>query len=409
VIDGRIAFSGGSSYSLLVLSGFDTMLPAVLRKIEELVNAGANIVGNPPLKSPSLMGYPQCDRQLQEIAKRLWDSLDTPATLTVRKYGKGRIYWSGPFSRSENELYPGYEATAELLTTMGVLEDFSATGPVRYTHRRTNIHDIYFVANKSPHAIEVECTFRDGSDQPELWIPVTGDIHSLTQYSYYENGKTTIPMRFEPYESFCVVFTHKELEQPMNISRKINFPELKPIAVVDGSWDVSFDTKWGGPEKIVFSELEDWTHRSERGIKYYSGLATYRKSFDLPDFHSSDGDIYLDLGVVHHIARVRLNGKDLGAIWTSPWHVKITNAVRPKDNRLEIEVANLWTNRLLGDQQEPDVNVRKVKWPSGLLDGKEWPAGRYTYTTKRFGKMKLPLLKSGLLGPVTVQIDDSKR
>ena len=409
VIDGRIAFPGGTAYSLLVLSGFDTMLPAVLRKIEKLVIAGANIIGSPPLKSPSLMDYPRCDHELQNIARRLWGSLDTPAMLSERKYGMGRIYWGGPFSKSENELYPGYEVTAELLADMGVPEDFSATGPVRYTHRRTKNHDIYFVANKSPHVIKADCTFRDGSDQPELWIPITGDIHSLSQYSYYENGRTTIPMRFEPYESFFVVFPHKELEQPRNALRETNFPQQKPIVVVDRPWDVSFDTEWGGPEKIVFNKLEDWTQRSERGIKYYSGLATYRKSFDLPDFHPSDGDLYLDLGDVYHIARVRLNGKNLGVIWTAPWRVKITNAVRPKDNHLEIEVANLWTNRLLGDQQEPDVNIRTVQWPSGLLEGKEWPAGRYTFTTKKFGKMKLPLLKSGLLGPVTVQIADFKR
>ncbi|MDT8303768.1 MAG: hypothetical protein RQ760_19960, partial [Sedimentisphaerales bacterium] len=212
-----------------------------------------------------------------------------------------------------------------------------------------------------------------------------------------------------PYESFFVVFSCKKIERPRNVLRETNFPESKQIAALNGPWDISFDTEWGGPENIVFNELEDWTDRSERGIKYYSGIATYRKSFDLPDFHPSDGDIYLDLGTVHHIARVRLNGNDLGVIWTAPWRVKITHTVRPKDNRLEIDVANLWTNRLLGDQQEPDANVRTVNWPSGLLEGKKWPAGRYIFTTKRLDKMKLPLLKSGLLGPVTVQIAAFKR
>jgi hypothetical protein len=409
VRNGRISFPAGTTYRLLVLPGFETMFPAVLRKIEELVDAGATIVGSPPLKSPSLVDYPECDRQLQEIAKRLWGSLDTPATLTQRKYGKGRIYWGGPFSMSERELYPAYEATAELLANMGVPEDFAAAGPVRYTHRRTSNHDIYFVANKSPHVIEADCTFRDGGDRPELWIPVTGDMCRLTQYYCRENGRTTIPMRFEPYESFFVVFSRKQAEQPGSVLQEISFTKPRPIAVVSGPWDVSFDTKWGGPEKIVFNELEDWTQRGERGIKYYSGPATYRKSFDLPDLHPSDGDLYLDLGDVHHIARVRLNEKDLGVIWTAPWRTKITNLIQAKDNHLEIKVANLWTNRLLGDQQEPDANVRTVQWPSGLLEGKEWPTGRYTFTTKRFGEMKLPLLKSGLLGPVTIQTVDFSR
>jgi hypothetical protein len=409
VREGRVLFPGGTAYSLLVLPGFDTMLPAVLCKIEELVKAGATIVGSPPLKSPSLMNYPRSDQELQKIARRLWESLNTPAVLTERKYGKGRIYWGGPFFRSENNLFPGYKATAELLKKMGIMEDFSANGPIRYTHRRTQNHDIYFVSNKSPELIEADCTFRDGSDRPELWIPVTGEMFHILQYNYRVNGQTTIPMRFEPYESFFVVFSHKDFEQSGNTLREINFPEMRKIAVLNGPWNVSFDSKLGGPKKVVFNELEDWTQRNERGIKYYSGLATYSKSFDLPNLHPSEGDIYLDLGAVHHIARVCLNGKDLGAIWTAPWHVKITDVVRSRDNHLEIEVANLWTNRLLGDMQEPDAKVRTVKWSSGLLEGKEWPAGRYTFTTKRLDKMKLPLLKSGLLGPVTVQIADFER
>jgi hypothetical protein len=320
------------------------------------------------------MDYPGCDQHLQETAKRLWGSLDTPKMLTERKYGKGRIYWGGPFSRSEHELYPAYEATAELVANMSVPEDFVATGPIRHMHRRTEVHDIYFVANKSPRVIEADCTFRDGGPRPELWMPVTGEMYRLRQYNCAEDGRTKIPMRFEPYESFFVVFARKQVEQPGNVLQEISFTEPKPIAVVGGPWDVSFDTKWGGPEKIVFNELEDWTQRSERGIKYYSGLATYRKSFDLPAFPPSDGDIYLDLGDARHMARVRLNGENLGVVWTAPWRRKITSVVRAKDNHLEIEVANLWTNRLLGDQQEPDANVRTVQWPSGLLEGKSWPA-----------------------------------
>jgi len=409
VRNGRISFPGGTTYSLLVLPDCKTMLPAVLQKIEQLVNAGATIVGAPPVKSPSLVDYPICDRQLQEIASRLWGSPDTPETLTHRKYGKGRICWGGPFSRSENGLYPGYEATAELLTDMGVEEDFTATGPVRYTHRRTENHDIYFVANKSSQAIRADCTFRDGGEKPELWIPVTGEMRSLAKYYYHESGRTTIPMRFEPYESFFVIFSRKQAGRPANILPEINFTEPKPIAGVDGPWDVSFDTKLGGPKKIVFDNLIDWTQHSNRGIKYYSGVATYEKSFDLPDFQPSDCDLYLDLGEVHHLAGLRLNGKDLGVIWTAPWRVKITDSVRAKDNHLQIEVANLWTNRLLGDRQEPDANIRTVQWPSGLLEARQWPAGRYTFTTKQFGEMELPLLKSGLLGPVTVQVDDFKK
>ncbi|MCF7676035.1 MAG: hypothetical protein K9M97_11870, partial [Akkermansiaceae bacterium] len=150
--------------------------------------------------------------------------------------------------------------------------------------------------------------------------------------------------------------------------------------------------------------LQDWTTREERGIKYYSGIATYRKLFEFPQesavrSQESGRKLYLDLGTVHDLARVRLNGKDLGVVWCAPWRVEITDTLKPGTNQLEIEVANRWPNRLLGDTQAPDKEVRTVKWESGLLSGKEFKTGRYTFTTgEGLGK----LLPSGLLGPVRV-------
>jgi hypothetical protein len=112
--------------------------------------------------------------------------------------------------------------------------------------------------------------------------------------------------------------------------------------------------------------------------------------------------LFLDLGDVREIARVRLNGKDLGVVWTSPWRVEITAVVRPRGNRLEIEVANLWPNRLIGDERLPDDGVREGRWPDWLLNGTPRTSGRFTFTTNRFYKKDDPLLPSGLLGPVSV-------
>ena len=152
VKDGLIAFPGASSYRLMVLPQVQTMTPALLEKIRDLVKAGATVVGSPPLKSPSLVGYPVCDDQVRTLAKELWGNLDAPAGVTKRMYGKGAIHWGGilsPASPSRQPaLYPDYEHTASILKSMGVVEDFTATGPVRYGHRRTNDRDIYFVSNK---------------------------------------------------------------------------------------------------------------------------------------------------------------------------------------------------------------------------------------------------------------------
>jgi len=147
----------------------------------------------------------------------------------------------------------------------------------------------------------------------------------------------------------------------------------------------------------------DWTAHEMRGIKYYSGIASYKKTFNIEKLENKA--YYIDLGVVHDIARVKLNGKDIGVVWCAPWRIDGSEALKEGENQLEIEVANRWINRLLGDRQKPDANVRTVKFENGLMGGKEYTTGRYTFTTDaamESFKFTEPL-SSGLLGPVTIQ------
>ena len=110
----------------------------------------------------------------------------------------------------------------------------------------------------------------------------------------------------------------------------------------------------------------------------------------------------LDLGSAYDICRVSLNGKDLGIVWTAPWRVDITDAVRSKGNELVIKLANSWVNRLIGDQQAGDKNARRLSWKSGLLGGRTFPAGRYTFVTHQFLNADSPLKPAGLLGPISI-------
>ncbi|MEI7903185.1 MAG: glycosylhydrolase-like jelly roll fold domain-containing protein, partial [bacterium] len=159
----------------------------------------------------------------------------------------------------------------------------------------------------------------------------------------------------------------------------------KPVQELTGPWTVQFDPKWGGPaQPAVFNDLTDWTDRSDLGIKYYSGIATYRKAFSLTQIPG--GKTYLGLGVVHDMARVRLNGRDLGVVWCVPWRVEVTGIIKAGANQLEIEVANRWPNRMIGDKQPDDANARTT--------------GRYTFSTHDPYKQQSPLLPSGLRGPV---------
>jgi hypothetical protein len=173
---------------------------------------------------------------------------------------------------------------------------------------------------------------------------------------------------------------------------------------VNTPWKLSFDPKWGGPENVVFDSLVDWTTRPEEGIKYYSGIATYHNTIKLPENVIADKntELFLDLGEVNNLARVRINGKDMGVVWTAPFRIKISDAVISGENQIAIEVANLWPNRLIGDEQKPDDGIKNGKWPEWLLKGLPRTSGRYTFATYAHYKKDSPLMRSGLTGPVKI-------
>jgi hypothetical protein len=229
----------------------------------------------------------------------------------------------------------------------------------------------------------------------------------------YERGDSilTLTLRFEDAQSFFIVFRNKG-KMPGTGN---NFPYPQEVQTLGGSWQVRFDSIWGGPARpVVFTKLEDWTTRPEKGIRYFSGTAVYHKSFDASSaIRNGRKDLYLDLGDVKHIARVILNGKDLGVAWTAPWRVRIPKGLlKDKRNRLEIEVTNTWANRLIGDEQEP----ADCKWMPGFMGGtylKEFPdwflkgeprpsKGRYCFTTWNYFTKDSPLVSSGLMGPVRI-------
>ncbi len=266
-----------------------------------------------------------------------------------------------------------------------------------------NDSEIYFISNRTGSAIRETCIFRDGRENAELWDPLTGNIYSVrTVFSL--DGMISLPVLLEPYQSFFIVF-NKSGSSGEGKTLKLNtLTARKTVRTLDGQWNVAFDTAWGGPAKIVFNQLTDWTERQEEGIKYYSGIATYNKIFDFPEYTEfRSTELFLNLGSVKNLARVGLNGKDLGILWTSPWQVRITDCIKKKSNRLTIEVANLWINRLIGDEIKPYDGIENGKWPDWLTEGKPRTSGRYTFTTHHYYKKGDPLSESGLIGPVRIE------
>ena len=384
VSKGRIVFPGGASYALLVLPNRPTMTPALVEKIGVLARAGAAVVGPPPLKSPSLVGYPACDREVATRAQAVWGGMSAPTTLIPHRCGKGQVFWGGTVNSDAADLYPAYDVTAGILAAQGLAPDFASSGPLRYTHRSTPDREIYFVANRTGEPVRAIGTFRVAGQVPELWDAVTGTIRALPEY-HSSGGLTSVPLQLDAFGSGFVIFPHRRAVAATRTAAQSNFATFKPIGTLDGPWDVAFDTSLGGPAHAQFETLVDWTARPEPEIQYFSGIALYRKSFDLPQGGVADGKtpVYLDLGTVHSMARVRVNGQDCGVVWTPPWRVDITRAVKPTGNHLEIEVANLWPNRMIGDAKFPEKPI--------------------TQTTYRPYKASHALLPSGLLGPVRIE------
>ena len=208
-----------------------------------------------------------------------------------------------------------------------------------------------------------------------MWNPVTGEISKAVNF-YQENGRTFVDLNFNPNGSAFVVFRKPIFITKNNktTNKSFIFNDLKEIK---GSWQVSFDIKWGGPKSVTFDKLVSWTDRIENGIKYYSGKAIYKTTFDL-NTPLKEVKI-IDLGVVKDvgIAKVKLNGKDLGILWCPPYRVSVAGLLKEKGNILEIEVVNTWRNRLIGDREKPDsqrftktnitINPDWKLEPSGLL------------------------------------------
>lgn len=389
VKNGRITFRGGMSYSLLVLPEFETMTPRLLAKIKELLEAGATVVGMPPTRSPGLENFPACDLQVQKLAKELWG--EDPA-VPERKIGKGRLLLDGHAAQRKpnailtnqtrsDGLYPDYSDTIGILSDMGLPPDFASDGEVRYLHRHEPAAEIYFVGSRSDAAQKVRCQFRIAGKAPELWDPVTGEVGVFPEFTS-EKGITSMKLELAAHESRFIVFRQPSgwLKNPGN-----RLGLMKTNLTLAGPWLVSFDPKWGGPTNVTFPSLQDWSQSVDPGIKYYSGKAVYRTRFDCDVNHAAKGKFFLALGEINGMASVKLNGRDLGVAWCPPWRLSVPPAIlTARDNQLEITVANLWPNRLIGDLSLP-------------------PEKRLAWTTLNPFKKNSPLVKSGLLGPVGLE------
>jgi hypothetical protein len=363
VKDGKLMLPDGMSYRMMVLPPLNTITPELLFKLKELVNAGAIILGPKPLKSPSLKNYPFADEKVKRIANELWGKDKTKTA-----FGKGFVLDGISLESALNQ----FKIDKDIVIPNGK--------PLLFTHRKTSKVDIYFLTNQSDEKQEADVVFRVNGKVPEIWDATTGISRKLPEFNSTVKG-INIPLKFEPAESYFIVF----VDEKSIGSKGENFPSGNIKEEIITPWTVNFQANKRGPgTPVKFDILKDWALSKDESIKYFSGTATYSNTFK--GISPTNGErVFLDLGEVKDMATIKINGKAVGGLWTAPWKIDITNYVNNDKNTVDVEVVNLWVNRMIGDSKLP-INERPT-----------WLANNYFNPTD-------PLQPSGLLGPVKIKL-----
>jgi hypothetical protein len=354
-----VVATGGARYRVIYLGGTSNkMTLPTLKRLAALVEGGATVVGKAPEGSPSLGGDAA---EYAALVAKLWPGSG------ITLLGKGTVINSSDIRTS--------------LERLGVAPDFRYSGgskgaDIPFVHRKLADGDSYYLVNRNDRSETIEARFRVTGKAPELWHAETG-LSEAVSYRI-ENGETIVPLSLASEESVHVVFRKAAVADAFAIKK------LAPttLARLDGAWTVAFQADRSAPASSTMPKLAPLNEHADPGIKYFSGIATYTKEFTTPKGWKAGQPLWIDLGEVKELAEVSVNGKPAGAAWHAPYRIDIGSAAKPGKNSLEVRIANLWVNRLIGDAQ-PGAN-------------------KITFTAMPTYTKDAPLRPSGLIGPVTL-------
>jgi hypothetical protein len=397
------------------------MLPEVAEKLLRLVQAGAVIVSpNKPDRSPSLKDYPKCDARVAAVTRELWES---------KRYSKNL-----------------FTNVAEATQALGLKPDFiDPSRKLKINHRRSPDGDFYFLVNRTLAMAHSRVSFRIAGRQPELWQAEDGSIINAPVWEEKE-GRTTVQVQLAPQQSVFVVFRKKSggqvhptevVTQPVDAKwfatvsengvpalralervgadvkysdgtlkqMEIPAPREQPLC---GPWPVTFNPKIGEPFRMELPELAEFSKHADAKLRYFSGTAVYRKELTVAALAPNEG-VVLDLGELHSIASVRVNGGAEQVIWYPPWRLDIGKHVKPGANTIEISVTTTWANAVIGDERIPaDFNVKPnwsgqfmTAYPGWFLKNQPRPSARKTFTfPANYYNAESQPLPAGLMGPL---------
>ncbi len=400
VENSELVLPTGQRFAVLYLEPEQEINPLVINKLDELLKAGAVILGNKPDRIKeigSLVNVPKT----KELINKLWENSDNKTIETILK----------------KHSVVSNRSTSEVLNSIGRAKDVDYMGDelnlLDYIHYQKDGLHFYFLRNTTGEVISRTLSFRQDNKYPEIWNPVTGEINPVSVYSI-NNGRTEISLSFNEYESVLIVFkeglklnfSNNDFELPDN-SEVVYLPDglvllneesnkVKGSAAacvpLDGSWEIYFNHQMGTPEKVISNKLKSWTESDNQSIKYFSGSAIYEKTFQYFKESVDSSMVFLDLGEIETVGDVWLNGVHLGVSWCKPHRFDVTEILKSGNNTLKIEVCNTWSNRLKGDavtgESNTYTNITKTNIQGLNRNFIEWK--------------DVPLMNSGLLGPVNL-------
>nr|WP_236778482.1 glycosyl hydrolase [Pseudalgibacter alginicilyticus] len=436
VVNGVIELSDLAHCEMLVLNDRSSYMDiATLKNLYRLVNEGAIIAGKPPMSPPGYKEIENSMDEFNELVDKIWGGLDDDHA--SKSIGKGKVWNTTNLDKivTITDLKPDLEFIPN-----------QQIDSLRYIHKKIDDTDVYFVTNLSSALQSVKVSIRITGKKPELWDAATGKTSDVPIYKV--SNSTEIPFNLEAGGSRFIVFRDKlpskwiaKVEPDILETLETNYlvkgdKQLKIVYSDDSikthltkecsepmdlskSWQVTFIEGRGAPsEAVAFESLMSWTEHSNEDIKYYSGIAEYAKTFTLPNNYINKGQrCILKLGDVYDVAQVSINGHKPVIVWKKPAELDVTDMLVNGENKITIGVANRWINRLIGDEQiETDILYREGsgKFTTGVIEAfPDWMRDeqrakeenkRHTFTTWKHYTADAPLKKSGLLGPVQLEV-----
>jgi hypothetical protein len=366
---GVVVTPTGNFYKAVVLPKTRNLTLPVLERLDAYVRQGGVLIGMPPTGSTGIVDAAVAGK-VAALTTELFGACGAQASTEIHNLGPGRVVCTGDSHAALLALHVKQDFASEAVVPV------AGEQPLDYAHRRTGVGDIYFVRNPNAYAVKERATFR-ATGSPQLWDAVTGAVRAVAYETQEET--TTVPLEMPAFGSTFVMFLGGADKIPA-----VSEPTPVPVAL-GPKWTVSFEPGRGAPASTTMTELTDWSKSADPGIRYFSGTATYRNEFSLAGVPAAG--MTVSLSDLHEIATVRVNGKAAGTIWALPYRLAVpASLLHPGSNTIELEVTNLWPNRIIGDLQ-PGVTVP------------------ITHTNIRKYTAQSPLLASGLIGPVTLTLN----